>query len=155
MWSCSEFAGYSWRRRDCFATTDEPRCAVPGARDKPTGRPRWRARHPGPEHPARRRVRVRGHEGTAPRAAAAPAAVRLEAGRGAAGPGLPVLDRRSRFRPRFPRTRAGAAGAWEPGTAVGSGGANLLAAAGPRAAVVGAVRDPGPRARPDRGPHED
>ena len=62
------------------------------------------------------------------------------------GPGPALLGRRPRLRPRLPRARDRAARARRRRAALDAGEPDLLPAAGPLAAAVGAVRHPG-RAR--------
>ena len=132
------------------AATDQPRRAVPGAGelapDGPRGQPRDARRVDGPE----RGVRDRTGQAAALRARAAAAAAALAAGRGAARARSSLLGRGGRDRPRLPRARDGAGDAGHRRAAGRPGRADHVAAAGSRAAAVGALRDRGPRVRPRR-----
>src|SRR3954466_2561560 len=90
------------------AATDQPRRAVPGARelapDGPCGEPRDARRHDGAGRP----VRLRAGHSPALRTRAAAAAAALAARRGPARARPSVLGRGGRDRPRLPRARDGA-----------------------------------------------
>ena len=70
---------------------------------------------------------------------------------GPRSPGEPGVDGRPPVRPRLPRTPFGPAASGEPGPAPRAGGADRLAAAGPRPSAVGGLLRRGARGRPRRG----
>src|SRR3954468_24854995 len=137
------------------AAADQPRRAVPGARERapdgPRGEPRDARRLDG----AGRSVRLRAGHPPALRTRAAAAAPALAAGRGPARARPSLLGRGGGDRPRLPRARDGAGGAGDRRAARRPGGADHVAPAGSRAAVVGALRDRGPPVRPGVRAHED
>ena len=137
------------------AAVDQPRRAVPGARELAPDGPCGLARDARRLDGARRELRVpRGHAADRGARAAAPAAA-LAAGRGAVRARPSLLGRGGRDRPRLPRARDGAGLARHRRAARRPDRADHVAPAGPRAAAVGAVRDRGPRVGARGGADED
>src|SRR4051794_34303332 len=155
----SSVAGWLLLRRTGIgwtdASADQPRRAVPCARELEPDGPCRRADHPRPLDDAERRAHLQGHLRPDGGAHAAPAAAALAAGRGPLRPRLSVLARRSRLRPRLPRPRAGAATRGREGEALGTGGADRSASARSLPAALGAVSDSRARGWAQGPAHED
>src|SRR3954447_3760802 len=137
------------------ASADQPRRAVPCARELEPDGPCRRADHPRPFDDAERRAHLQGHLRPDGGAHAAPATAALAAGRGPLRPRLSVLARRSRLRPRLPRPGAGAATRGREGEALGTGGADRSASARSLPAALGAVSDSRARGWAQGPAHED
>ena len=108
--ACTPGRARANRRGSADAAAHQPRRAVPRAREHAPDRPRRRPGDPRSRRPppAARSPPPSVQRGDR-RAPAAAAATALAPGRGAAGPRLPVLDRRRGLRPRVPRARDRAA----------------------------------------------